>query len=114
MDDVRAGRLRRALDDFAPPSEAIHPVYPTRRHLPPRVRVVIDYLAEGVRLMNAHLAGTQDDVPAARVEAAAGGETEAVLAATPAPGLPVSCYPNMLTVRCVNMWTVRCVNTLTV
>ena len=57
LDDLRAGRLVHVLAGFAPMREQIYLVYPTRRHLPPRVRVVIDFLAEGVRRMNAYLAG---------------------------------------------------------
>ncbi|HTW72291.1 MAG TPA: LysR family transcriptional regulator [Acetobacteraceae bacterium] len=56
VDDVRAARLYRLLADYAPPREDIHLVYPSRRHLPPRVRVVIDYMAENVRLLTNRLA----------------------------------------------------------
>ncbi|HUB13919.1 MAG TPA: LysR family transcriptional regulator [Acetobacteraceae bacterium] len=56
VDDVRAARLYRLLADFSPPRERIHVVYPSRRHLPPRVRVVIEFLAENVRLLTTRLA----------------------------------------------------------
>jgi DNA-binding transcriptional LysR family regulator len=56
VNDVRAARLYRLLPDFAPRREAVYVVYPSRRHLPPRARVVIDFLAESVRLLNARLA----------------------------------------------------------
>jgi DNA-binding transcriptional LysR family regulator len=56
VDDVRAARLYRLLPDFAARREEIHLVYPSRRHLPPRVRVVIDFLAENVRLLTNRLA----------------------------------------------------------
>ncbi|HUB14616.1 MAG TPA: LysR family transcriptional regulator [Acetobacteraceae bacterium] len=56
VDDIRTDRLRPVLRDFASQRLKIHLVYPSRRHLPPRVRVVIDFLAEGVRYLNAHLA----------------------------------------------------------
>jgi len=56
VDDVRAARLYRLLADFAPRREDIHLVYPSRRHLPPRVRVVIDFLAENVHLLTDRLA----------------------------------------------------------
>jgi len=55
VDDVRAARLYRLLADFAPVREDIHVVYPSRRHLPPRVRVVIDALVENIRLVTARL-----------------------------------------------------------
>ena len=58
-DDVRAGRLYRLLADFAPRREPIYLVYPSRRHLAPRARAVIEYLAEGVRNLNAHLANVR-------------------------------------------------------
>lgn len=43
-DDLRAGRLRSVLDEFAAPPNAIYAVFPQRRHLPLRVRMFIDYL----------------------------------------------------------------------
>jgi DNA-binding transcriptional LysR family regulator len=45
-EDLRAGRLQTVLDDYAAPVNAIHAVYPQRRHLPLRVRMLIDYLKE--------------------------------------------------------------------
>lgn len=60
LDELRAGRLREVLADFAPPRGQIFLVYPTRRHVPPRVRVVIDYVTEGVRWLSAHVAGAAD------------------------------------------------------
>ena len=43
-EDLQAGRLQTVLDDYAAPINAIHAVYPQRRHLPLRVRMFIDYL----------------------------------------------------------------------
>ncbi len=43
-EDLQAGRLQTVLDDYAAPLNAIHAVYPQRRHLPLRVRMFIDYL----------------------------------------------------------------------
>lgn len=43
-DDLKAGRLRTVLDGFAAPVNAIHAVFPQRRHLPLRVRMFIDHL----------------------------------------------------------------------
>lgn len=62
LDDLRADRLRHLLTEFAPMREQLYLVYPTRRHLPPRVRVVIEYMADGVRRLNAHLAGTAQSI----------------------------------------------------
>ena len=35
----------RILEDYAPPLVPIYAVYPSRRHLPTRVRLFIDFLA---------------------------------------------------------------------
>lgn len=43
-DDLRCGRLVSVLDEFAAAPNAIHAVFPQRRHLPLRVRVFIDHL----------------------------------------------------------------------
>ena len=42
--DLEAGRLVTVLDDFAAPDNAIHALFPQRRHLPLRVRMFIDFL----------------------------------------------------------------------
>ena len=43
-EELNAGRLQTVLDDYAAPLNAIHAVYPQRRHLPLRVRMFIDHL----------------------------------------------------------------------
>jgi DNA-binding transcriptional LysR family regulator len=43
-DDVRAGRLIPMLREFQPPAKPIRAMYPTRRHLSPKVRIFIDLL----------------------------------------------------------------------
>jgi DNA-binding transcriptional LysR family regulator len=40
------GMLRRILADYRLPDLGIHAVYPQRAHVPPKVRVFIDFLAE--------------------------------------------------------------------
>lgn len=45
-DDLASGRLVELLQPFAQDEVGLHVVYPTRSHLPPRVRVFIDFLAE--------------------------------------------------------------------
>ena len=55
IDDVRTKRLYHLLAEFAPPREDIHIVYPSRQHLAPRVRVVIDFLAANVRQVDTYL-----------------------------------------------------------
>lgn len=42
--DLEAGRLVTVLDAFAAPDNAIHALFPQRRHLPLRVRMFIDFL----------------------------------------------------------------------
>jgi DNA-binding transcriptional LysR family regulator len=49
INDIRAGRLRPVLADYPAPLAPIFIVYPSRRYLPPRTRVVIDFLVEQVR-----------------------------------------------------------------
>jgi len=43
-EDLRAGRLKSVLDEFAAPDNAIYAVFPQRKHLPLRVRMFVDYL----------------------------------------------------------------------
>jgi DNA-binding transcriptional LysR family regulator len=45
-EDVRAGRLQVLLPDFRPLRFPLSVVYPSRRNLPPRTRIVIQFLAE--------------------------------------------------------------------
>lgn len=44
-DDLRAGRLRRVLDDFPTKSLAVHALHPHGRHAPASVRAFLDHLA---------------------------------------------------------------------
>jgi DNA-binding transcriptional LysR family regulator len=44
-DALRAGSLVEVLPDFAPVPDVIRAVYPRTRHLPRRVRAVVDHLA---------------------------------------------------------------------
>ena len=44
--DLQAGRLTTILDDFMPDQLTVYAVYPSRRHLTPKVRALIDLLAE--------------------------------------------------------------------
>ena len=43
-DQLRSGRLRRVLSDYAPPGAAISAVYPSARHVTAKVRIFVDYL----------------------------------------------------------------------
>jgi len=42
---IRAGKLRRILTSYRGPEIGIHAVYPQREHVPPKVRVFVDFLA---------------------------------------------------------------------
>ncbi len=44
--DVQASTLATLLPEFVPTDTAIHAVYPSSRHLSPKVRAFIDFLAE--------------------------------------------------------------------
>ena len=48
-DDLRAGRLVRVLEDFAANGPAVRAVYPSSRHLSPKVRSFIDELVNAWR-----------------------------------------------------------------
>lgn len=56
LDDIRAARLYRLLQDYPSERQQGFVVYPSRRHLPLRTRVVIDFLVEQVKLVEARLA----------------------------------------------------------
>ncbi len=49
IDDLRAGRLFRLLEDYPSQIVPVHIVYPSRRNLAPRTRVVMDFLIEQTR-----------------------------------------------------------------
>ncbi|OMH32667.1 LysR family transcriptional regulator [Motiliproteus sp. MSK22-1] len=48
---LQQGELVRLLEDWSPPKEIIHAIFPTKRGLPPAVRLLIDFLAERFREM---------------------------------------------------------------
>jgi DNA-binding transcriptional LysR family regulator len=56
IDDLRAGRLFRLLEDYPSQQVPVHIVYPSRRHLAPRTRVVLDFLIEQMREISLLLA----------------------------------------------------------
>jgi len=60
-DDLRNGRLVRVLRDFPAPGVPFSLVYPSRRHLAPRTRLVIDFIWEQVRQVEAELATASDE-----------------------------------------------------
>jgi DNA-binding transcriptional LysR family regulator len=56
IDDLRSGRLFRLLTDYPSQLLPIHLVYPSRRNLAPRTRVVMDFLIEQTRETSSLLA----------------------------------------------------------
>jgi len=53
VDDLRAGRLEHVLLEHGSESAPAYIVYPSRQHLAPRTRVVIDFLVDEVRRLRA-------------------------------------------------------------
>lgn len=47
--DIRAGRLVEIMPDYQAPAPGIYAVYPSRRHVAPKVRLLIDFLMEAFR-----------------------------------------------------------------
>ena len=45
-EDVRSGRLVPLLAEIATPEANIHAIYPSRRFLPARIRLFVDFLHE--------------------------------------------------------------------
>ena len=43
---LASGELVSLLDDYREPEESIWAVYPHNRHLSPKIRLLVDYLAE--------------------------------------------------------------------
>lgn len=46
IDDIRAQRLQRILRDWDAPETPLHAVYPSSRHLSPKVKAFLDHLQE--------------------------------------------------------------------
>lgn len=49
FDDLQSGELVRVLGDFQAPALPISLVYPSRRHLAPRTRLVLDFIEKQIR-----------------------------------------------------------------
>ena len=60
-DDLRSGRLVRVLRDFPAPGVPFSLVYPSRRHLAPRTRLVMDFIWAQLRQAQAELATASDE-----------------------------------------------------
>ena len=77
-DDIRAARLYPLLADYPSERSEVYVIYPSRRYLAPRTRVVIDFLVEQVRLAGAQM---EAEVPAkARAVLSEAGRRIAVIA----------------------------------
>jgi DNA-binding transcriptional LysR family regulator len=46
LDDLRAKRLERVLPSWQAPAEPVHAVYPSGRHLSPKVKAMLDHLQQ--------------------------------------------------------------------
>ncbi len=55
INDIRSGRLFRLLPDYVTSRRQVFIVYPSRRHLAQRTRVVIDFLIEAFHHMELRL-----------------------------------------------------------
>jgi len=49
QDELASGELKAVLPNYKPRGHGIFAVYPRRRHMPPRLRVTLDYLIERFR-----------------------------------------------------------------
>jgi DNA-binding transcriptional LysR family regulator len=56
LDDILGARLYRLLPDYPTEQMPAYLIYPTRRHLAPRTRVVIDFLVDRLSRVAARLA----------------------------------------------------------
>jgi DNA-binding transcriptional LysR family regulator len=56
VDDIRQGTLENVLPAYSAETLPAYVVYPSRHHLAPRTRVVIDFLIEEVRRLRAGVA----------------------------------------------------------
>jgi DNA-binding transcriptional LysR family regulator len=59
-DDLSSGRLVRVLTDFPAPGVPFSLVYPSRRHLAPRTRLVMDFIWEQAQQIRADYATASD------------------------------------------------------
>ena len=60
LDDLRSGMLVCMLSEFPAPSIPLSAVYPSRRHLAPRTRLVLDFILEQAREVQAMLTTVTD------------------------------------------------------
>ena len=61
FDDLLNGQLVRVLSDFPSPGYTFSLVYPSRRHLAPRTRLVLEFIMAEMRRVQSELATTPDE-----------------------------------------------------
>jgi DNA-binding transcriptional LysR family regulator len=66
-DEIRSGLVRAVMPDFEPKRLPIYAVYPSRRFVPTKVRVLVDFLADEFSL-DPHISTYGDDVSASGPE----------------------------------------------
>jgi DNA-binding transcriptional LysR family regulator len=59
FDDLRTGDLVRLFSDFPAPPVPISVVYSSRRHLAPRTRLIMDFILEQIREIQATVKGSK-------------------------------------------------------
>jgi DNA-binding transcriptional LysR family regulator len=64
-DDLREGRLERLLPDWNAPSQPMHTLYPSGRHLSPKVKAMLDHLQQVEKAP--WLSGDEQTLPAGTV-----------------------------------------------
>jgi DNA-binding transcriptional LysR family regulator len=62
LDDLQAGRLCRLLKDYPSQILPVYVIYPSRRNLAPRTRVVMEFVIEQAREIQALLATNTDEL----------------------------------------------------
>jgi DNA-binding transcriptional LysR family regulator len=60
LDDLHSGMLVSVLSEFPAPGIPLNLVYPSRRHLAPRTRIVFEFIVEQARQIQAMLATVTD------------------------------------------------------
>jgi DNA-binding transcriptional LysR family regulator len=86
VDDVRAGRLQLVLPDYTSEPLPAYLVYPSRRHLAPRTRVVIDFLIEEVQRLRSRRATAMKSMAVPQIGALPSSENMALAAVTSPSG----------------------------
>jgi DNA-binding transcriptional LysR family regulator len=96
FDDLRCGRLVRVLSDFPAIGVPFSLVYPSRRHLAPRTRLVMDFIWEQIRQIRAELATASDIATEADEGAPRKRRADTRSLAQPHSSLPASSLPERL------------------